>query len=98
LVPEEASVTEKSQACVVSCIGALAGAAVAYMLFTNHGRRLRRSVDSLVEDLALELDHFRGTVNRMAGVASGGWRLLNDALGEAGPAIRSSNPHQTSPF
>ena len=91
--------TEKSQACVVSCIGAAVGATVAYMFFTDHGRQLRRSLEPALEDLALELNHFRGTVAKAAGVAGEGWKLLNEAIGENSPAPpRFANPHQTSPF
>ncbi len=91
--------TEKSQACVVSCIGAGVGAAVAYMFFTDHGRQLRRSLEPALEDFARELNHFRGTVAKAAGVAGEGWKLLNEAIGETGTASpRFVDPHQTSPF
>ena len=90
--------TEKSQACVVSCIGAAIGATVAYMFFTNRGRELRRNLEPALEDFARELNHFRGTVAKAAGVAGEGWKLLNEAIGETGSAPRFSNPHQTSPF
>lgn len=91
--------TEKSQACMVSCIGAAVGATVAYMFFTERGRHMRRSFEPVLEDLARELNHFRGTVAKAAGVAGEGWKLLNEAIGEAGNAPpRFANPHQTSPF
>ena len=90
--------TEKSQACVVSCIGAVVGATVAYMFFTNRGREMRRSFEPALEDFARELNHFRGTVAKAAGVAGEGWKLLNEAIGETGSSPRFSNPHQTSPF
>lgn len=91
--------TEKSQACVVSCMGAVVGAMMAYMFFTNRGRELRRSFEPALEDFARELNHFRGTVSKAAGVAGEGWKLLNEAIGETGAAApRFSNPHQTSPF
>lgn len=91
--------TEKSQTCVVSCIGAAIGAAVAYMFFTNEGRRWRARLEPAIDDIARELDHFRGTVTKAAGVAGEGWKLLNEALGEGGPgAPHYTHPHQTSPF
>ena len=91
--------TEKSQACVVSCIGAAVGAAVAYMFFTERGRHMRRSLEPALEDFARELNHFRGTVAKAAGVAGEGWKLLNEAMGETGSMPpRFANPHQTSPF
>lgn len=91
--------TEKSQACVVSCIGAMVGAAAAYMFFTNQGRQLRARIEPALEDLTRELNHFRGTVIKAADVAGEGWKLLNEALGEGGTTTpRYADPHQTSPF
>ena len=91
--------TEKTQVLVVSCIGAVAGAVTAYMFFTRPGRQLRASFEPALEDFARELNHFSGTVTKAAGVAGEGWKLLNEALGEAeGSAARFPTPRQTSPF
>ena len=96
---EEGRVTEKSQACVISCIGAVVGAAAAYILFTDHGRHLRSRLEPALDDFARELSHFRGTVAKAAGVAGEGWKLLNEALGDANASAgRYASPHQTSPF
>jgi hypothetical protein len=64
---------------------------------------LRRQIEPALEDMARELNSFRGTVQKAAGVANEGWKLLNDALGEAGSGqgrqpSRFPSPHQTSPF
>lgn len=91
--------TEKTQVLVVSCMGAVVGAAAAYIFFTRHGRQLRASFEPALEDFARELNHFRGTVTKAAGVAGEGWKLLNEALGDVdGPASRFPTPRQTSPF
>lgn len=92
--------TEKSHACMVSVIGAAVGATVAYMFFTNRGRQLRRNVEPVLEDLARELNHFRGTVSKTAGVAGEGWKLLNEAIGDTagtGPRL-TTHPRQSRPF
>jgi len=92
-------VTERTQACLVSCAGAAIGAAAAYLFFTDRGRYLRHRIEPALEDFARELNSFRGTMNRATGVASEGWKLLNEALGEGGPASpRYGHPHQSSPF
>jgi gas vesicle protein len=91
-------VTEKAQACLVSCIGAAVGAATAYLFFTARGRQLRTRIEPALDDFARELSNFRGTVTRAAGVAGEGWKLLNEALGDSGNAGRITHPHQTSPF
>jgi hypothetical protein len=52
-----------------------------------------------LDDLERELNHFRGTIQRTANMASEGWRLLNEAVGESATAPpRAANPHQTIPF
>jgi len=91
-------VTEKTRACAVLMVGAGIGAAVGYMFFTDRGRALRRQLETALETLAPELSHFSGAINRTAGVASEGWKLLNEALGDSSRAPRYVNPHQTSPF
>ena len=54
------------------------------MFFTDRGRELRRQLEPALEDFARELNSFRGTVQKAAGVASEGWKLLNEAIGETG--------------
>jgi len=91
-------VTEKARACAASMVGAVIGAAAGYLFFTERGRALRRQLETTLETLAPELGHFGGTVNRTAGVASEGWKLLNEALGDRARPPRYVNPHQISPF
>ena len=81
-------------------VGAAVGGLAGYLLFTDRGRAARRSLEPAIEDLAHELNHFRATLQKAAGVANQGWQMLNDALGEAGATPRRfpHAPHQTSPF
>jgi hypothetical protein len=95
---KEAAVTERERACVVTTLGAVAGAIASYLLFTEHGRTLRQQMLPALDDLERELNHFRGTIQRTANMASEGWRLLNETVGEATAAPRAANPHQTIPF
>ena len=91
--------TDNSRAIAATITGAVIGGVAGYLFFTDHGRSLRRSIEPALEDIARELSSFRTTVQRAAGVASEGWKLLNDALGEAGEATRRfPTTHQTSPF
>ena len=90
---------DNSQAIAAAVVGAVLGAAAGYLLFTEHGRSLRRQLEPALDDFTRELSQFRGTVNRAAGVASESWKLLNEALGEGAPqAPRYATSHQTSPF
>jgi hypothetical protein len=79
-------------------VGAVIGAAAGYLFFTDRGREVRRQLEKALETLAPELSHFSGTINKTAGVASEGWKLLNEALGDTSRSPRYVNPHQTSPF
>ena len=90
--------TDKTRACAASMVGAVIGAAVGYMFFTDRGRELRRQLEKTLEALEPELSHFSGTINQTASVASEGWKLLNEALGDSSRSPRYVNPHQTSPF
>jgi len=69
------------------------------LFFTEQGRHMRRQIEPALEDFSRELMSFRATVQKAAGVANEGWKLLNDALGEGGGhAPRYPGAHQTSPF
>jgi hypothetical protein len=93
-------VTDSSRAVAATIAGAVIGGMAGYLFFTDNGRRMRRSFEPALEDIARELNSFRGTVQKAAGVASEGWRLLNDAMGEGSDAgaRRFPTAHQTSPF
>ena len=78
-------------------VGGVIGALAGYLLFTERGRAMRRQLEPALEDFARELNQFRGTIMRAAGVAGEGWRLLNETLGEP-EGRRYQAPHQTSPF
>jgi gas vesicle protein len=88
------------RAVAATIVGAVIGGMAGYLFFTDRGRELRRQIEPALEDFARELNSFRGTLQRAAGVASEGWKLLNDTLGETGQQ-RPRYPagaHQTSPF
>lgn len=88
----------EDKAVIATVVGAVIGGAAGYLFFTERGRQFRRQLEPALDDLARELNSFRGTVQRAAGVASEGWKLLNDALGEGGtqpsqfPGARQSSP------
>src|SRR2546423_8821656 len=95
---QEARVADTSRAVAATVVGAVIGGAAGYLFLTDHGRGIRRALEPALEDFARELNSFRSTVQKAAGVANEGWRLLNDALGETQPSRRFPNAHQTSPF
>ena len=78
-------------------VGAVIGGIAGFLFFTDRGRSIRRQFEPALEDFSRELMSFRATVQKAVGVASEGWNLLNDALGENEPAPRFPG-RQTSPF
>jgi len=87
-----------SQAVAATIVGAVIGGIAGYLFFTDHGRNVRRQIEPALDDFARELMSFRATLQKAAGVANEGWKLLNDAL-EGAPAMpRYEGPHQASPF
>ena len=78
-------------------VGAVIGGVAGYLFFTEHGRSVRRQIEPALEDFSRELMSFRATVQKASGVASEGWKLLNDALGETPSSARFPG-RQTSPF
>jgi gas vesicle protein len=86
-----------SRAMAATMVGAVVGGVAGYLFFTEQGRRVRRQLEPAIEDFARELMSFRATIQKAAGVANEGWKLLNDAIGETGPAPRYPGA-QTSPF
>jgi gas vesicle protein len=87
-----------SRAMAATVVGAVVGGVAGYLFFTEQGRSVRRQLEPALEDFARELMSFRATIQKAAGVANEGWKLLNDTLGEGGAPPRYPGAHQTSPF
>jgi len=86
-----------SREMAVALAGAALGAAAAFLFFTERGRSLRRQIEPALDTLSRELNSFRATVQKASGVASEGWKLLNEAIGEPGTSPRYPG-RQTAPF
>jgi len=78
--------------------GALAGGAAAYIVLTPRGQALRRRLEPALEDYGRELNSLRATLTKVAGVASEGWKLLNDAIEHLDSEGRYPIRHQHAPF
>ena len=86
-----------SRVMAATFVGAVVGGVAGYLFFTEHGRSVRRQIEPALDTFSRELLSFRTTVQKATGVASEGWKMLNEALGETGPAPRYPG-RQTSPF
>jgi len=90
---------DNSRVVMATVGGAVVGAIAGYLLFTEQGRSFRSQLEPALDDFSRELHSFRATIQRAAGVANEGWKLLNDTLGEAGQSgPRYSVGGQTNPF
>jgi len=86
-----------SREMAATLVGAVIGGVAGYLFFTEHGRSVRRQIEPALEDFSRELMSFRTTVQKATGVASEGWKLLNDALGDTDTMPKFPG-RQTSPF
>ena len=86
--------SDNSRATAAAITGAVIGGIAGYLFFTERGRELRRQLEPALDSFARELVSLRLTVEKAAGVAHEGWRLLNEAAGQDTRYPRN----QTSPF
>jgi hypothetical protein len=93
-------VNENTRAMVAAIVGAVIGGVAGYLFLTENGRTLRRrQIEPALEDLARELSGFSATLQKATGIASEGWKLLGDALGDGDArSSKYGNPRQTAPF
>ena len=87
-----------SREMAATLVGALIGGLAGYLFFTERGRRVRRQIEPALEDFSREFMSFRNTVQKTAGAANDGWKMLTDALGEGGKPRARYPSDQTSPF
>jgi gas vesicle protein len=91
---------DNSRAIAATVVGAVVGGVAGYLFFTDRGRSIRRQIEPALDDFTRELMSFRTTVQKASGVASEGWKLLNEALGEQSSSTGTARypGRQTSPF
>ena len=89
---------DRQREIIAAAVGAVAGGMAGYVLFTERGRQLRRRMEPALEDFAHELVQLRGTVNRAIGVASQGWQVIDETIGDRGHTGAFPTLHQTNPF
>ena len=78
---------EQSRVAAGAVVGALIGAAAAYLFFTDRGRDMRDRIEPLVDDLRHEFARFQRTFEKVGDMASEGMRVVNEFQ-----AARSESP------
>jgi gas vesicle protein len=71
-------VTERSAVCMGGAVGALVGAASAYLFFTDRGRSMRDRMEPAIDDLMREFQKFRRTLEKVGDMANDGLRAFNE--------------------
>jgi len=71
-------VTERNAVCAGGMVGALVGAAAAYLFFTDRGRGVRDRVEPAVDDMMREFQKFRRTLEKVGDMANDGLRAFNE--------------------
>ena len=69
---------EQSQVMAGAVVGALVGAAAAYLFFTDRGRDWRNRLEPMVDDLRHEFARFQRTFEKVGDMANEGMRVVNE--------------------
>jgi gas vesicle protein len=64
--------------CAGAAIGALVGAAAAYLFFTDRGRVLRDRIEAAIDDARREFLRFQKTIEKLGVLANDGIQMMND--------------------
>ena len=85
--------SEQSRVMLGAALGALCGAAAAYLFFTEQGQALRNRIEPAVDDLRREFTRFQKTIEKVGDLASDGMRVMEElkAARERYPAGTTSH-------
>jgi hypothetical protein len=59
-------------------VGAICGAAVGYLFFTDQGRQLRDRLEPAIDDLRREFTRFQATFEKVGALANDGMRAMEE--------------------
>jgi gas vesicle protein len=71
-------VSEQSRMMAGAVVGALVGAAAAYLFYTERGREMRTRIEPMVDDLRQEFARFQRTIEKVGDMATEGMRVVNE--------------------
>ena len=70
--------SEQSRVMAGAVVGALIGAAAAYLFFTDRGRDMRNRIEPMVDDLRHEFARFQRTFEKVGDMANEVMRVVNE--------------------
>lgn len=70
--------SEQTRVYAGAVLGALVGAAAAYLFFTDQGRVLRDRIEPAVDDVRREFMRFQKTIEKFGDLANDGLRVVNE--------------------
>ena len=76
---------DNSRTVTATLTGAVLGAIVGYLFFTDRGRRLRQQIDRALDEVVRELDRTRHTLNAGIATAHEGGTQLSERRVEQEP-------------
>jgi gas vesicle protein len=89
-------VRDQSRILAGAAVGALVGAAAAYLFFTEEGRQVRDRIEPAIDDLRGEFARFQKTIGTIGDMANEGLRVIdefNAARGQSQYSTGSSTSH-----
>lgn len=75
---------EQSRVMASAIVGALVGAAVGYLFFTERGRVLRDRMEPSMDELRREFGRFQRTLEKVGEMASEGLRVVQEFNSRSG--------------
>ena len=75
---KERRVTNQYRICAGLTFGALAGAAAAYLFFTDEGRVMRDRLEPAIDEAMAEFGKFRGVIEKVGAMATDGMHALQE--------------------
>lgn len=70
--------SEQSRVVAGAVVGAVCGAAVGYLFFTERGRMMRDRIEPAIDDLRREFGRFQKTLEKVGDLANDGLRVVEE--------------------
>lgn len=85
--------TEQSRVIYGAVVGAICGAAVGYLFFTEEGRNVRNRLEPAIDDLRREFMRFQKTLEKVGDLANDGMRVMDEFKAARGQFSTGTTSH-----